>query len=178
MEKRLSRDVTTKNRRLTGYAARFGSTARIGDFSETIRPGAFARTLESDADVVAILDHDPSKLLARRSSGTLRLTEDAYGLRFEIDMPPTTMANDLLALVERGDVHGMSFGFRVRPGGDQWSADRTQRTLTDVELVEISVAQSWAAYSDTSVHARTRQGTSDDAWELRVRLMEQEADRA
>jgi len=175
MEKRLSRDVTTKNRRLTGYAARFGSTARIGDFVERIEPGAFRRSLESGADVVALIDHDASKLLARRASGTLRLLEDAHGLRFEIDMPATTVANDLLELVERGDVHGMSFGFRARPGGEQWSNDRTQRTLTDVELVEISVAQSWAAYAETSVHARSRQEASDDPWQLRVRLMEQEA---
>lgn len=175
MEKRLSRDVTTRDRKLFGYAARFGSTARIGDFSETIQPGAFKRALESGADVVALVDHDAGKLLARRSSGTLRLTEDAHGLRFEISMPPTTMANDLLALVERGDVHGMSFGFRARPGGEQWSEDRTKRTLTDVELIEVSVAQSWAAYSGTSVHARTRQEDSDDPWLRRIRLMQQEA---
>lgn len=176
MEKRFqARDVTAKERKLVGYAARFGQPTRIGDFTEVIERGAFKRSLDAGADVLALVDHDATRLLGRTASKSLRLWEDEHGLAFELALPQTTLANDLLALTERGDINGMSFGFRVRPGGETWSADRTHRTLRDVELVEISVAQSFAAYQSTSVQARSQAHLSDDPWTLRVRLMEMEA---
>lgn len=167
--------ATAKQRRLAGYAARFNTPARIGDFTETIAPGAFRKSLETRADVLALKDHDTGVLLGRVKSGTLRLSEDASGLAFEIDMPQTSVANDLLELASRGDLSGMSFGFRVRPGGEQWSADRTKRTLTDLDLIEISVASAFAAYPTTEVHARSRSEAEDDPWLVRIRLMEREA---
>lgn len=143
-------------RKLTGYAARFGTPAEIGgSFTESIRCGAFRRSLASKDDILALVDHDPSKLLARRSSGHLRLSEDARGLAFELDVPPTTLGNDVLAMVERNDVGGMSFGFRVAAGGDHWPDKRT-RELRQVELVEVSVVHAFPAYEGTSVAARHR----------------------
>ncbi|STT63898.1 phage prohead protease, HK97 family [Klebsiella pneumoniae] len=53
------------------------------------------------------------KLLGRTKSGTLVLSEDDTGLRFELTPPNTQLGNDVLALVERGDLSGMSFGFRA-----------------------------------------------------------------
>ena len=141
-------------RKLAGYAATFGTPAPIGSFTETIRAGAFrASLLRPGADVLALVDHDPTRLLARTGSGTLRLTEDARGLAFELDVPPTTLGADVLALAERGDLGGMSFGFRVTD--EAWpAADR--RELRAVDLVEVSVVQAFPAYSDTSVSARSR----------------------
>lgn len=175
LEKRFTAPPSAQQRRLVGYAARFDTPARIGDFTETIAPGAFRKSLEARSDVLALKDHDTGVLLGRVKSGTLRLSEDAAGLGFEIDMPQTQAANDLLELANRGDLSGMSFGFRVRPGGEQWNADRTQRTLTDVELIEVSVASAFAAYPTTSVAARTQSPVEDDPWLVRIRLMEREA---
>jgi HK97 family phage prohead protease len=93
--------------------------------------------------------------LGRARSGTLRVAEDSRGLAFQVDLPTTALANDVLALVERNDVGGMSFGFRVPAGGDHWpSADR--RELRTVDLLELSLVHSWPAYPDTSVMARSR----------------------
>jgi HK97 family phage prohead protease len=69
-------ELRAKGRRLEGYAATFGAEARIADFTETIAPGAFASTLAERADILALVDHDPGRVLARTRSGTLRLTED------------------------------------------------------------------------------------------------------
>lgn len=145
-------------RRLEGYAAVFDAPASIGGFSESIRPGAFRDSLAAGADVLALVDHDPSRLLARRSSGTLRLEEDARGLRFEIDLPDTSLGRDLLALAERRDLGGMSFGFRAQK--ERWPRPNV-RELHAVELVEVSVVQAFPAYAQTSVAARGRHlGTS------------------
>ncbi|MBX6375977.1 MAG: HK97 family phage prohead protease [Acetobacteraceae bacterium] len=140
-------------RRLEGYAAVFDVPASIGDFTETIRPGAFRASLASGRDVLALVDHDPSRLLARSASGTLRLSEDARGLRFEIDVPDTQLGRDILALAERRDLGGMSFGFRVKD--EAWPA-RDRRELRAVDLVEVSVVQAFPAYTATSIAARAR----------------------
>ena len=146
-------------RKLAGYAAVFNSPAQIGTFQETIAPGAFAASLADPAiDVLALVDHDPSALLGRTSSGTLRLAEDTRGLAFEVDLPDTTLAADLLALAARSDLGGMSFGFNVVR--DAWpTPDR--RILQAVDLVEISVVRAFPAYADTTVAARSRDAGRD-----------------
>jgi Escherichia/Staphylococcus phage prohead protease len=143
----------TAGRKLAGYAATFGTPAEIDGFRESIRSGAFRASLASESDILALVDHDPAKLLARTRSGTLRLSEDGRGLAFELDVPPTTLGSDVLAMAERGDLGGMSFGFRVAAGGDHWPDKRT-RELRAVELVEVSVVHAFPAYEGTSVAAR------------------------
>jgi HK97 family phage prohead protease len=145
-------EIRAKGRRLTGYAATFGTEARISDFVESISPGAFKASLAGD--VVALLDHDASRLLARTKSKTLRLAEDSKGLAFDLDVPPTSAGNDVLALAERGDLGGCSFGFLIPKGGESWNGNK--RTLTNIDLHEISIVSAWPAYPETSVIARAR----------------------
>lgn len=154
MEKRFSLDVRADGRRLEGYAALYGVQTSIGDFTEVIAPGAFADTLRKGRDILALADHDAAKLLARTKSGTLRLREDSKGLAFDLDLPPTTLGADMLALALRGDLGGMSFGFTIPSGGEKW--DARNRTLTRLELHEISVVSAWPAYEGTTVTARMR----------------------
>jgi HK97 family phage prohead protease len=151
-------------RKLEGYAAVFGVSARIGNFSESIRSGAFANSLYSKPDILALADHDPTRLLGRTASGTLKLAEDRYGLHFELAVPDTQLGHDVLALAERHDLGGMSFGFKVQK--DEWSGT-DKRELLEVDLVEISVVQAFPAYGDTSVSARSRQDSMTAAQRLR-----------
>ena len=142
--------------RLSGYAAVFNSEARIGDFAEVVRPGAFASSLERN--IRALYHHQGDALLGTTRSGTLKLAEDAHGLRFDLALPDTTHGRDLAILVERGDVAGCSFGFRVPDGGDRW-AERSRgdwlRELMKVELHEITLTAD-PAYPDTEVAKRSR----------------------
>ncbi len=150
----LATSVRAQGRKLTGYAATFGTPAQIeGRFTETIRAGAFRPALASNDDVLALVDHDSSRLLGRTASGTLRLSEDTRGLAFEIDAPDTQLGHDVLVMAERGDLGGMSFGFRTL--ADHWTDQRT-RELRSVQLVEVSVVHAFPAYSGTSVAARGR----------------------
>lgn len=155
MEKRQAAEVRVAGRKLTGYAARFNTEARIGHFSEVIRPGAFAASLKG-RDILALVDHDPTRLLARTRTGTLELREDAEGLAFTIQLPDTQAGRDVLTLAERGDLGGMSFGFTVEKDGERWDGNR--RELRAVTLHEISVVSAWPAYEGTSVAARSKPG--------------------
>jgi uncharacterized protein len=155
MEKRFAAEIRAiQGRKLAGYAALFNIEARIGKITETIRPGAFRDSLATSQDILCLADHDQTRVLGRTKSGTLRLSEDARGLAFELDVPDTGAGRDILALAERNDLGGMSFGFTVPENGQDWQLDR--RILTRVDLKEVSVVSSWPAYQGTSVEARRR----------------------
>ena len=158
LETRSGSSLQTSNGKLVGYAAVFNAPSHdLGGFREVVRPGAFKRTLADSAHVVALNNHNADQVLGRVGSGTLRLEEDDTGLRFELDLPDTSYARDLSALVQRGDVAGCSFAFSVRPGGELWedSNGETLRTLTALDLGEITITAS-PAYPDTSVAKRNR----------------------
>lgn len=155
LERRAAQEVRASGRSLTGYVARFDNEARIGSFTEVIRRGAFAPSLVAGKDILALADHDPKTVLGRTRSGTLELREDEHGLAFTLAMPNTQAGRDLVALAERGDLGGCSFGFTVTGDGERWDGNR--RELRSVELHEISIVQSWPAYSDTEVNLRCRQ---------------------
>jgi HK97 family phage prohead protease len=145
-------EVRSRGRKLEGYAALFNTEARLAGFTEIIKPGAFSSSLTRD--IVALVDHDAGRVLARTRSKTLRLVEDTRGLSFDLDLPSTSYANDVLALVERDDVGGMSFGFTVDDDGERWNGSK--RELRAVTLHEISVVSAWPAYEGTIVNARAR----------------------
>lgn len=152
LEKRCSIELRARGRRLEGYIATFGTEARIGDFTEVIQPGAFRASLADGRDIIAMVDHDAGRVLGRTRSGTLMLEENGNGLAFDLSVPPTTLGNDVLALAERGDLGGASFGFTAVE--DRWKGDH--RTLVRVNLLEVSIVSSWPAYPGTSVIARSR----------------------
>jgi HK97 family phage prohead protease len=79
----------------------------------------------------------------------LSLSEDERGLYVEADLPDTTYGRDLSILMQRGDVHSMSFGFSVPRGGDSWSEDGSSRELREVILHEVSVVTGFPAYPAT-----------------------------
>lgn len=140
-------------RKLEGLAAVFNVDARIANqFDERVLPGAFAKSLASGRDVLALADHDPTRLLARTKSGTLRLSETPQGLAFSLDVPDTQDGRDLLALAQRNDLGGASFAFTVQ--SEAWPA-HDKRELRAVELYEVSIVRAWPAYPSTFVQARS-----------------------
>lgn len=157
LEIRSNGTLTGRGKTLSGYCAVFNSEAVLGDFTEVIRQGAFAKSLATGSNIRALSNHDANALVGTTRSGTLQLREDAKGLAFELALPDTSHGRDLAVLVERGDVAGCSFGFRVAPGGDRWEQRGKQmvRELLDVELVEITLTGN-PAYTDTSVAMRSK----------------------
>ena len=139
----------------TGYAAVFNSDSEPLPFIERIAPGAFANSLGSRNEIKMFVNHDTTRVLASKRAGTLRLSEDAHGLRVEADLPETTDGKDLAYLMKRGDVDSMSFGFSVPSGGDTWSPDGATRELREVRLHEVSIVTAFPAYTQTTAGVRS-----------------------
>lgn len=158
LEKRTSK-LEQEGGKLVGYAAVYAPALSedLGGFRERITPGAFDKSLESNADIRALWDHNTSQPLARTTNGSLKVSSDKRGLRVEIDLPEgVSYADDLRQLVRSGVVNQMSFGFLVPPGGDTWYKDEdgnALRTLNRIDLHEVSVV-SIPAYPDTTVALR------------------------
>lgn len=160
VERRYTRDDVElraengKPKQMAGYAAKFDTLSQnLGGFVERIAPGAFSKTL-TEADVKALFNHDANLLLGRSKSGTLRMEEDETGLRYEVDLPDTTLGRDLAVLLARGDVSQSSFAFRVVR--DDWGTDdqdRPVRTLVEVKLYDVSPV-TYPAYLDTEASMR------------------------
>lgn len=113
--------------RFAGYAALFGKRDAGRD---TIRPGAFARTLAERREPLPLYwQHRPDQ----RIGWIEQAGEDARGLRViaSIDNPQGGAA----AALKRGAVTGLSFGYRARA----FTRDAQGRDLTEVDLFEVSL---------------------------------------
>lgn len=145
--------------KIVGYAAVFNSLSEelfgpAGRFREIVRPGAFTDSLAGGADVRALVDHHPSKILGRISAGTLDVAEDKRGLRFEIVPPDTTAGRDIMESIRRGDVSGTSFQFDIIE--DDWETvkGKLRRDLIKADLIDVSVV-TFPAYPKTTVAMRS-----------------------
>lgn len=156
-------DMENNSRIVTGYAAVFNSRTLLWEgLEEMIASGAFSRALSSGADIRCLFDHDWSKVLGRTKSGTLRLEEDDRGLKFEVELPNTTVANDLIESMNRGDINQCSFGFIPTEETWDYNTDPVLRTVNEVELFEVSIV-SLPAYQDTEATlARSKQEIQQD----------------
>jgi HK97 family phage prohead protease len=117
--------------RFAGYAALFD---RRDAGRDTIRPGAFARTLaarrlESKGRLPLYWQHRPEL----RIGWIDEAREDARGLRVvaTIDNPEGGAA----AALKAGKVTGLSFGYRAR----DYRHDGGGRELTEIDLFEVSL---------------------------------------
>lgn len=153
----LRADGDGDGRTIDGHAAVFDKWAQIGSvrwgWKERVKPGAFTKTI-AEADVRMLHNHDSTLLLARTKNGTLTLEEDKIGLRSVADPAKVSYADDVVELIRRGDIDGMSFGFRVVK--DEWRilADGSEeRDILEVALIEVSPV-TFPAYPQTSVGVR------------------------
>lgn len=141
-----------EGRMIEGLAAPFNSPTTIrdayGEYTETIRPGAFARTISERAGKI--------KLYEQHNRGSFplanipMLSESESGLRMAAPIPDTTAGNDALTLVREGIASGLSIGFQVPAGGQEWNEDYTARTITEIKLLEISLVAE-PAYANAGV---------------------------
>lgn len=102
-----------------GYAAVFNSPATVaGLFVEIIERVAFAGVLNGDTTLN--YGHNDDYLLARTTSGSLKLSEDSHGLRVQGSFfPRDPLSSAIRRRIIRGDLSKMSFAFS--DVDDEWS---------------------------------------------------------
>lgn len=130
-----------------GYAAVFNSPSQPLPFIETIKPGAFRKSLQGRHRMMLLWNHDTSQPLASTRNGSLRMVEDDYGLKVTATLPDTQLGRDVAHMIRTGLIDAMSFGFQVKK--DSWSADGSTRTLEEVAIFESSLV-SYPAYEGTA----------------------------
>jgi uncharacterized protein len=145
---------------IEGYAAVFDQeTVICGLFREVVRAGFFTPALQESHDVRAVVDHEGGlQVLGRTKNGTLKLEEDAKGLRVTINPPDTAAGRDIVELLRRGDLDQMSFAFTVAE--QRWvdAGDDSQLDLRELlkvkRLYDASIV-TYPAYEGTSVGVRS-----------------------
>ncbi len=145
LELRMDGDKPT----VVGYGAVFNSMSNdLGGFREYISPKAFEGRLEDD--VRFLINHDANLVLARTTNGTLRLSVDEKGLRYEADMPNTSTARDLMELLKNGTISQSSFAFTVEEDSWEVKDGMNIRTIDKVsQLYDVS-SVTYPAYNSAS----------------------------
>lgn len=128
---------------------------QFGEFTETIRSGAFNRTLaNAKKDVGLFINHDTRALpLATRSAGNLVLSADPH-LRVAASLNPgRPSVQEARHAVTDGQARQMSIGFNVPKDArkDVWNADFTERSIYELNLHEASIV--WQGASPTTTGA-------------------------
>lgn len=118
--------------RIIGYGSVFNSRSEpLWGFREIIKPGAFDDVLGDD--VRGLFNHDPNFILGRSASGTLTVSTDDRGLRYDIEAPDTQTIRDLvLAPMLRGDINQSSFAFKVARDGERWYEDEEGVVIREI----------------------------------------------
>lgn len=139
-----------------GYAAKYRTMSQnLGGFVETIEPGAFDKAVADSQRVMCRYLHNNAYLLGTTEAGTLVLTPDAIGLRYDNDLPDTTAGRDVAVLTARRDVRYSSFAFICIE--DEWDITEQGmplRRLISLRLIDVAPVNE-PAYLDTSVAKRS-----------------------
>ena len=127
-----------EKKKVVGYGAVFYRQDEDGtefnlrpNIKERISIPAFDSALERD-DIRSLFNHDPNFVLGRKSAGTLRLSVDDIGLRYEVDLPDSRQ--DVAEAISRGDVTGSSFWFK--PTKESESRDDEGNIIYTIENLE------------------------------------------
>lgn len=182
----ITRDEDSGAPTFDGHASVFGQPTLIGSrdfgFVEQIAPGAFDNVLDND---VRLLVNHTGLPLARTTNGTLTLSQDDHGLRNVAQIAATSQGNDVVTLLERGDVSQQSFGFTIAADGQEWSKYESKsdddldgmemRTVTNVgQLFDTSIV-TFPAYPGATGSMRTQTVSDDEVRDTLREVMDEES---
>ena len=150
------------SRRIEGRAIVFDSPSVDMGFTEIIKRGAITQELLDSSDIFLNFNHDDSRILGRSNCGkgslNVELREDC--VYFSIEAPETSLGDEVLAYLKRGDVNKCSFCFWMS-GNDEdetWSKSEDgtiTRTINHIAgLHDLSIVWN-PAYDQTTVSARS-----------------------
>lgn len=125
---------------------------KVRTFLERIKAGVFRTALKRNKNVLVLLNHDSQRVLASTEDGNAVLEEDNIGLRAEI----TITDEEVVQKARSGKLSGWSFGFIANDDEITTEGNDEIRTVTDMELLEVSILDDTKApaYYGTSIESR------------------------
>lgn len=144
-----------------------------GPVYEQVEPGAITEALLRESDIIANINHDDDRMLARsfNGDGSLALSIDDHGLKASFELPATPDGDTVLEGVRRKDFRGMSFGFWIDPAKD---VSYTEEQGEDGKTVTIRHLNRLRGIFDVSVVTHPAYPTT----EVEVRGIKQELEAA
>lgn len=153
-------DIRADSVRITGYInaverlskpIRETLHGRISTFFERIKAGVFRKALKRNK-VLVLLNHNAERVLASTEDGSAILEEDNIGLRADV----TITDKEVVQKAREGKLSGWSFGFIANDDEITAEGDNQIRTVTDLELIEVSILDDTKspAYYGTSIESR------------------------
>ena len=153
-------DFQLEDRHVEGYAVVFDSESEDIGWTEIIHRGAITDETIQKSDVLAKLNHNDEKILARskKGKGSLSLEVDERGVKYSFDAPKTALGDELLEYLKRGDISSSSFAFTMskEEGAEKWEKrnGKIYRHIYKIDRLW-DVSPVWTpAYSETSCSAR------------------------
>jgi len=122
---------------------------------EKLKTGCFAESIREN-NVFALHNHDLNHVLGCTDNDTFILEDTDTALKCTVELPPTTYADDLFEIVQRGDCRTLSFGFRCIESSVDFDGGRLIRTVEKAILDEVSFGVVFPAYGATTSEAETR----------------------
>ena len=156
---------------ISGYVNAVGRESRVlpspkGRFKETILPKTFQKALMKGNEVELRFNHE--RKIGSTKEGTLTLKEDNIGLQATAIVTDSTVMEH----ARRNELRGWSFGFiSVLEDWKDHEDGIQRRSISDLELLEVSVLTKQPAYVATSIEAR---GEEEVLHEKRIEEFEAE----
>jgi HK97 family phage prohead protease len=148
---------------MEGYAAVFNAPTEInsweGNFRETIRQGAFKKTLQERTPVL-MFDHGQHPLIGSMPLGKItKAREDSHGVFVEARLSDNWLIQPVRDAIRDGGIQGMSFRFSVVK--DEWVKSAKRGGLPDRYISELRAMELgpvvFPAYPQTEVGVRSRE---------------------
>jgi hypothetical protein len=147
----VSKPADGKPATLTGYAMVWNQpSSDRGGFKVRLKPDS----ANFSKPTLALFDHNSSAVLGSTANGSLRLTTDDKGVKFEADLPNTSVGRDVAELVGSGYVGGCSFAMVGAPKGEKVTeGDQKYFDVSKFDCDEVTVT-AMPAFDQTNVETK------------------------
>ena len=168
------------SRKIEGRSIVFNSLSQdFGGWKEEISPDAINDEIINASDILFLLNHSDSRGILgrkRKGSGSLSTEIREDGVYFSFDAPQTSLGDELLEYLRRGDITQCSFAFTV--DDDDWKEQEDGsyiRTIKKFHRIYDMSAVYTPAYTDTEVKcARFAEIKAQEAEEAKRKMEEME----
>lgn len=168
------------SRKIEGRSIVFNSLSQdFGGWKEEISPDAISDEIINASDILFLLNHSDSRgILGRKRKGSGSLSTDIRedGVYFSFEAPQTSLGDELLEYLRRGDITQCSFAFTVDDDNWEEQEDGTYiRTIKKFHRIYDMSAVYTPAYTDTEVKcARFAEIKAQEAEEAKRKMEEME----